>query len=221
MQASTELSVIIFNQKAMQELRLNHINQAFSLLEEALRLTISLNGSSDQSKLYGVTYNNIGILYQRMGNLPKGLHYLSKSLEFEQNNIEALSATLLNMSKLLSEQGSHKESLEVGLKCIRVLKNNFEASDECIRTLIVAYHNVGKEYEHLRIVSAALDCYLKGYHLALEHLGVSNLNTLKMHKAYVTLKKRKTGLGRTRSNSKSRKKVFSCLLYTSPSPRDS
>lgn len=95
------------------------------------------------------------------------LTYLDNALKIEKklNHFKDLADTHLNVCAILSELGNHSEALENVLTAIMLLQGDLlyipdiqEAEKlDIMSALIVAYHNLGVEYEHLKRVSNS-DC---------------------------------------------------------------
>ncbi|CAG9325072.1 unnamed protein product [Blepharisma stoltei] len=168
-----EVSAMNFNKLAMSYLREGELNLAFDLLKKAEGILL---GKEDQKsmKLLGTTWNNLGCFFKRSGELNKALLYLKNALELENDyptDSINIAGTHLNICAIYSQLGEHNKALEFSIEALDILNSCHDKNENLLETLMIAYHNVGTEYEYLNQKKNALNIYRKGYGLSLKYLG--------------------------------------------------
>jgi len=118
------------------------------------------------------TYNNLSCYFKKANNAKQAMYYLEKALQMQYNHLSSaddeafikvrgLADTHINLSAVLSQLGYHKSSLlhaKKGLLFIQdeLLHDNkdLHGSIKCEKwsLLILTFHNMGAEYEHLKMV---------------------------------------------------------------------
>jgi tetratricopeptide (TPR) repeat protein len=134
----------------------------------------------NRPKFLAITFNNFACFYRkyihpdiclpvtlcRKGKFRVSLNYLEQALRIEKNldDQKDLAETHLNICAILSKLGQHADALEHVLTAIMLIQDDIivHSDDEPKRLkekrsgLIVAYHNLGVEYEYLKRVSSVL-----------------------------------------------------------------
>lgn len=181
---SLDGKVLKLNKQAMDFLHNEEYEKSIKTLKECEKLLIDykLPKSND---LWGITYNNFGCLYKKVGNIKAALFYLTKASEMEiRTNYDAtnLASTHLNISAILSSVNNHEGSLIHALAALKTLQTFVSNSINYSVSIVIAYHSIGVENEHLRKYTEALAAYKKGWEVAEKELGPD-------HKLTETLKK--------------------------------
>jgi tetratricopeptide (TPR) repeat protein len=123
-------------------------------------------------------YNNLSCYYKKLNNNIEALKYLEKALQllytklirlddqnFNQTKaISSLADTHLNLSAVLSQSRNHQNALLHSKKALMLLQSEILSNQisplqkysERWCVLIIAYYNMGAEYEHLKMVSGYL-----------------------------------------------------------------
>lgn len=189
--------VLKYNKAAIDSLKLENYREALSILKVALNKLnapeTDLQNWPNRLRLLGITLNNFGCLYRNKGQLNVALLYLQKALAIEQetgHDSISTARTNLNICAILSQLNRHEAALQHAQQALNTLKAQYEMetgseaeeyANEDIQggqnlrlTLIVAYHNVAAELEHLNNVEEAIAMYDQADELAKNELDPSN-----------------------------------------------
>ena len=166
--------VINYNKLAMEQLQQDNYENSMSYLKQALMGIKVISEDPIKSKLMAITFNNLGCFFKRMTNYPEALKYLYKSVNLESklpNELATIAGAHLNICSILSQQGDHVKAIRHGLRSIFLLKSSYKQQPKLVPTMIIAYHNVGSEYQILGQQEDAQDCLKVGYRISFEQLG--------------------------------------------------
>lgn len=234
--------VISYNKLAMEQLQQDNYENSMSYLKQALMGIKVISEDLIKSKLMAITFNNLGCFFKRMTNYPEALKYLYKSISLESklpNELATIAGAHLNVCSILSQEGDHSKAIRHGLRSVFLLRSVYQDQPKLISTLVIAYHNVGTEYQLLGQMEDAQDCLKVGYKIAFEQLGPQHNLTSALKKTlnnvprrgksptyenYGKFKTPKTRLptvsAKSRSNSnESRKSIFRPYLADTSSSR--
>lgn len=178
-----ETSIVSFNQSAMESLHGKNFTAAKSLLHRSLEMLKVAEASESVFKLKSVTLNNLGILYKCMQDYEKALFYLSSALEIGKllkNDEQNKAGTHLNMCAIQAEINQHEKALQHAMMAVQIL---LRAGNEHSKSLIVAYHSAGIEYQLLGFPLKAVQCFERGYNIAIDTLGQYNQLTISLENA--------------------------------------
>ncbi|OMJ95100.1 hypothetical protein SteCoe_1641 [Stentor coeruleus] len=207
-QGKTEISIISHNKQAMECLRRQEFDLCFSYLTKAETLLSKISQTAQPNKLYGITLNNFACFYRRTNNLPTALNFLRKALEVlakPPTDIYHLGGTHLNICAILSQTNDHESALSHALIALNLFTNKYYEDPNIATTILVAYRNVGIEYEFLGQFSQALGIYNKALTLAVEKIGEFHPLTSSFRESLLSLSKNKTEM----LNSSLRGNIFS------------
>ena len=182
--------VISYNKLAMEQLQQENYENSMSYLKQALMGIKVILEDSIKSKLMAITFNNLGCFFKRMSNYPEALKYLYKSIELENklpNELSTIAGAYLNICSILSQQGDHTKAIRHGLRSIFLLKSVYKEQPKLIPTMVIAYHNVGAEYQVLGQIEDSLDCLRLGYKTSYENLGPQHNLTMSIKHTLETL----------------------------------
>ena len=185
--------VISYNKLAMEQLQQDNYENAMSYLKQALMGIKVITEDLIKSKLMAVTFNNLGCFFKRMSNYSEALKYLYKSVDLENkvpNEAATISGAHLNICSILSSQGDHIKAIRHGLRSIFLLKSVYRDQPKLVPTMIIAYHNVGTEYQLIGQMDDADDCFKVGLKLSTEQLGPQHSLSLTLKNALSGLKNR-------------------------------
>ena len=183
---SLDGKVLQMNKQAMDLLHREDYQKSLKILKETEKI-LNDHGYPQGNELWGITYNNFGCIYKRVGNFKAALFYLSKALEMEiKNSYDAtnLASTHLNISAILSSMGKHDNSLVHALAALKTLKSINVKSSNYIVSIVISYHSIGVENEHLRKYNEALAAYRMGWEIAEKELGPEHKLTLTLRKSF-------------------------------------
>lgn len=209
-----ENQILTCNKLSMEWLRKGNILKSEEYISKAQHLLTARMKSKQTYHLWAITYNNLGCIYKRKGELDKALKFLELGLEKEENfsrDVLNLAGIHLNISAIYSSMNSHDLSLKHALSAKKVLLSKPEKDQNIWVSLVIAYQSAGFEHERLGNQDSARDFYLKGWEIAQDHLGAFHTVTEKIKKNYQTLNK----VLKISGNRGSRSKTPS--LYTKPS----
>jgi tetratricopeptide (TPR) repeat protein len=185
--------VISYNKLAMEQLQQDDYESSMSYLKQALIGIKSVLEESLKSKLMAITFNNLGCLFKRTGNFAEALKYLYKSVNLEKS-LPTESATIagahLNICSILSQQNEHSKAIRHGLRSIFLLKSVYRDQPKHVPTLIIAYHNVGTEYQALGHMEDAEDCLRVGLKISQEYLGPQHNLTTTLRRSLMAVNRR-------------------------------
>ncbi len=136
-------------------------------------------------KLYGVEhastatlYNNIGLVYNELGDYDKALEYYLKSLAIDEKILGAEhpdTATLYNnIGGVYKDLGDYDKALEYYLKSLAIDEKVLGAEHPDTATL---YNNIGLVYNDLGDYDKALEYYLKSLAIVEKVLGAEHPDT--------------------------------------------
>ena len=209
-----ENQILTCNKLSMEWLRKGNIQKSEEYISKAQQMLTTRMKSKQTFHLWAITYNNLGCIYKRKGDLDKALKFLELGLEKEENfsrDVLNLAGIHLNISAIYSSMNSHDLSLKHALSAKKVLMSKPEKDQNIWVSLVIAHQSAGFEHERLGNKDSARDFYLKGWELAQDHLGAFHTVTEKIKKNYQTLNK----VLKISGNRGSRSKTPS--LYTKPS----
>jgi len=181
--------ILNYNKLGMDLLSKENYNNSIFYLNKALAKIPNLPSDDQKAKLLTITYNNIGCYFKRIGSHKKALEYLYKAAEmgkYRGVDLPNVVSSHLNICSILSETGDHEKALRHSTKAIFMLRdgrNDFQL----LKSLIIAYYKCGVEYRYLEHLQDAMDCFLRGYKLANEHLDYGNNLTISLKKSYEEL----------------------------------
>ncbi|OMJ84575.1 hypothetical protein SteCoe_14245 [Stentor coeruleus] len=166
-------TVLELNRNAMSLLKNNAFSDALILFKKAMKIIKLTKDCELKFKLLGINQNNLGCYFKRMQKPKTALKHLKKACENEKkadiDNVNR-AGTYLNICAILSALGKHKMALEESQKALDLLEKA-ESSPNLAATLVIAYHNIGVEYEFLRIFQKSLEFYSLAYETAIKELG--------------------------------------------------
>jgi len=191
--SEAELLVLKCNKVAMETLKQEKYREALSLLNKALEQLNApdkhLQNWPNRLSLLGITLNNFGCFYKKKGQPNVALFYLQKALNIEKTTNKDsinIAGTHLNICAILSQLNRHEAALQHAKQALEALKTQHEIetgseAEEYAReesqggenlrlTLIIAYHNVAAELEHLNSVDEAIEMYEKADEMARNEL---------------------------------------------------
>lgn len=183
---SLDGKVLRLNKQAMDFLHNEDFEKSLKILKECERILAEFK-LPKSSELWGITYNNFGCIYKKVGNLKAALFYLTKALEMElKTNYDAtnLASTHLNISAILSSVNKHEGSLMHALAALKTLQTFTSFSPNYTVSIVITYHSIGVENEHLRKYTEALAAYKKGWEVAEKELGPDHKLTETLRKSF-------------------------------------
>lgn len=173
------------NRSAMESLKSGDFSSAFSLLKEAeAHLHPSLPALW---KLQAITYNNLGCFFKKARDQANAMTYLQLALRIELDHPEDytnVAGTHLNLCAVCSMVGRHKPALRQAQRALQVLKAHFQRSPNLVTTMAIAYHNIGVEFEYLRLRKPASEAYYDGWDFASKELGPSHPLTSSLKRSF-------------------------------------
>jgi tetratricopeptide (TPR) repeat protein len=177
--------VLNYNKIAMDFLHEGSLDKALKHLISAEKM-LKDQKIRKNSSLWGITFNNLGCVYKKAENFKGALMYLKKALNTDiETGYDAtnIASSHLNISAILSILGDHEKSLFHALSSLKVLKSSILKNRNYITSIVISYHSIGLESEHLRKFSDAIEAYKTGWSIAEKHLGPDNKLTesLKMY----------------------------------------
>lgn len=187
-EGGVEALVLSCNKLAMDHLRVEQFDEAFSLLRRAEDMLKYPDDTPGKLRLLAITLNNLGCFYKRSTKPNVALRYLQQALEIEvktSNDRTNVAGTHLNICAIKSQLGKHESALQHAKQALYLLSaSGLELTPNSVTTLAIAYHNTGVEYEFLLELEEAAKAYLSGWDLAKQHLGVSHPLTHSLEKSY-------------------------------------
>lgn len=177
------------NYLAMTFLQTNDFETVNNLLRKAAVLT------DKHTDVRAVTFNNFGCFYRKKGKLRTALAYVRKAIQLEASlEVCVRSAdTHLNMCTILSELGKHQEALGHARTALKMLLMEMfgpegyasatgdEGGSETpklpadrVAVLVIAYHNLAVQLEHLKKYKKSLGSYEKAVKVCTTHLEESH-----------------------------------------------
>ncbi|CAG9321418.1 unnamed protein product [Blepharisma stoltei] len=179
-----DTTILKLNKLAVEHLRNDNYDLSLDLLKKA-EVLVNSSKSENLTKLKGITLNNLGCFYKRVGKFHPALHYFNKALEIEiesPNDLINYAGCHLNICAIRSQVGEHEKALSHAMKALNILNLHFETNPNLITSLAIAYHNAGIEFGYLNQPDEAMKFYKKGYDIAVAKLGKNNQITISLKK---------------------------------------
>lgn len=177
--------ILSHNRTAMEALKAGDFSSAFVLLKEAEAwLHPSLQSLW---KLQAITFNNLGCFFKKARDHANAMAYLQQALRIELDHPEDytnVAGTYLNLCAVCSMVGRHKQALRQAQRALQVLKAHFQRSPNLVTTMAIAYHNIGVEFEYLRLRKPASEAYYDGWDFASKELGPSHPLTSSLKRSF-------------------------------------
>lgn len=177
-----------YNKQSIVYIKSQKYQEAFQVLMKSLKLLESLKDTYTGYRLLSMTYSNFSALYKESGKLKESNKFLMKVIDVEKkfpgtklNTINAY----LGLCANYSIAGEHEIALRNGLTSMILLQKELPIPDINVPVLVIAYHNVGVEYEYLGRIQDAVDCYYKGWSLAKSRLGLTHSLTLSIKNSFL------------------------------------
>ncbi|OMJ87154.1 hypothetical protein SteCoe_11153 [Stentor coeruleus] len=190
-----EMKIMSHNRQAMDFLRQQEFDLCLSHLSKAESILTNSGKFDHLSKLYGITLNNFGCYYRRTGNLAIAQNFLRKALEILTKppiDVHQLGGTHLNICAIVSQTGNHESALSHALIALNLFTSKYLEDPSLLTTLLVAYHNVGIEYEYLAQYSQACGVFTKALDLAVDKLGEIHPLTISLKGSLASVYKKKS-----------------------------
>ena len=160
-----EENITSLNKQAVALLKKKNYSGSFSLLFKSLSILSSAPESITVFKLFSLTFSNLSAAYKETGKNAEAISCLLKLVDIEkripENKYNTVNA-YLNLCALYSANNDHELALRYGMTGLIILQKEFPLPERYVPNLIIAYHNVGVEYEFLNRIDDAIDCYKKG-----------------------------------------------------------
>ena len=157
------------NKKAMGLMSKGRKAEALTALQNCLGFLKSCSPSEEMLKLRATILNNLGCFYKDNQQPHIALKYLRKASKLEEIlNVSDLrtGSVYVNVCVTYSLLNKHSHALSAGLHAAKLIEHCAEEGPNKAASLILAWHNVAVEYEHLSKLSQALDFYNKAWSLA-------------------------------------------------------
>jgi len=115
-----------------------------------------------KSRNLGLTYNNVGVIYDFMGNLDSALYYYQKGYQFRKklNDLEGISASAGNLGLLYLNKGDFKLALDYLFEAKKIAEKIKDTS-----SMSSCYTNIGLAYDDQGNHRKALEYYSKSVYL--------------------------------------------------------
>ena len=177
-----------YNKQSTILIKSQKYQQAFQILMKCIKLLESIKETQLSYRLLSTTYSNFSALYKETGKLPESNKFLLKVIEIEKklptNKINSINA-YLSLCSNFSSLNDHEVALRYGLTGLMLLQKEFPLPEVLVPITVIAYHNVGVEYEYLSKVQDAVDSYYKGWTLAKTRLGLTHSLTLSIKNSFL------------------------------------
>lgn len=180
--------ILNYNRQATTLIKSLHYQPAFKLLSKALSILQTLPETTFKQKMLSLTYSNFSALYKELGRTKDAANCLMKVIDIEKtlssNKFNTINA-YLNLCAIYSGAKDHESAVKHGLTALILLQKETPLPDNYISTLVIAYHNVGVEYEYMKKINDSVDCYKKGWDLARGRLGLNHPLTISIKNSFV------------------------------------
>lgn len=190
-----EKSISNFHNSGMEMLRSRTYKKAQYYFSQALIVSKSLNNfNENKGTLIMISLINLGIYHKTLANLNESLRYFQEALLLDKSykpNINNMIAAHLHVSSIFSQLGNHESALRHAVKSLCLLKRHPSRSLEYCETMVLAYFNIGVEYEYLNEHKDSQECYIKGYSYAVAYLGKSHILTCQIKNQITEILKEK------------------------------
>jgi len=178
--------VMKLNKEAMKYYQNNWLSHSERSLQEACKILDKLEKTQQQQKLLAITSNNLGCLFKKFKKYHEAIEQFFKGLEIQKqlpHELINISNSHLNICAVYSLLGNHELAQRHALKALYLLRNNYREETPIITSLVIAYHNLGVEYEYLNLIPEAIDCLNKGIQLSEVKLGKTHSLTLSLRRS--------------------------------------
>lgn len=167
-----------------------HYEKAKELCLEHIKLCEELYGLG--SRDIALSYNNIGLVYEKQGDYAKSLDYFFKTLAIDEKILgteHPSTATVYNnIGAVYDDQGDYSKALEYHFKALEINEKVLGSEHSSTAT---CYNNVGLVYCNQDNYPKALEYYLKAIAIYEKELGAEHTSTATCYNnigfAYYTL----------------------------------
>ena len=167
----------------------NHdfFNDALRCSEEMLNIAEQIGDLNWQS----LALSNIGIIYNKMGNLSEALDWYEKSFQVEMQigkNFGSIATSLNNIGQIYLTEGEFDEAFERFERALKIAEHLVESSVESkhLKLNAVCLNNIGAFYQKKANYDEAIIWYRKALKIAEKSgdLSLKSLNLLNLGGAY-------------------------------------
>ena len=139
--------------------------KANEIVEKALLLTPSLIEETTLKATLGRSFNNMGFIYNRKGEIKKALEYHNKNTEIQREigDMREVARSLGAIGKILDAQGETRKALEHYRKSLRIRK---EIGDK--EGIAHSLHNIGFIYKSQGDLERALEYFTESIEIKEE-----------------------------------------------------
>ncbi|CAG9329005.1 unnamed protein product [Blepharisma stoltei] len=190
-----EDNIIELSKLASEQLRKKNFRHSLYYLNQALFTLKFFPSNSSKDKLRALVYNNLGCYLRKVGKESQAIAYFEKIIELSESSfieVENLASTYLNLCGILSERGNHEEAISYASKACSLLKVAQNKSN--IKTLAIAHHSLGLEYEHLSKHEEALESLNFGLKICSFNFGNNNPLTITIKNCIERVKRKAKNL---------------------------
>ena len=153
--------------------------EAVGFFERSLTIKAAKRGKGHSDT--GMTYNNLGLVYRDMGDLPKALEYLEyneKALTISEAKLEKkdpdTATTYNNLALVYHDMGDLPRALEYCEKALAIREKVLEKENPDLAT---TYNNLGRVYQDMGDLPKALKYYKKALAIRKKVLGKEHPHT--------------------------------------------
>lgn len=144
-------------------------------LEVNLRFIQFSEETNGQNETTARSYNNIGIVYRKLGDYDKALEYHNKALEIQKavfgENHPYTASSYVNIGAVYGNLGDNDKALEYNFKALEIFK---AVLGEKYPYIADSYNNIGVVYRNLGEYDKALEYYFKALEIYKAVLGESH-----------------------------------------------
>ena len=137
-----------------------------------IRLSEETNG---QNETTADAYNNIGVVYNDLGDYDKALEHHNKALEIQKDVLgekhRDTASSYNNIGCVYDNMGDYDKALEYHNKALEITK---EVLGEKHADTAISFYNIGNVYNRLGNYNEALEQFIKAFEIFEERLGESH-----------------------------------------------
>lgn len=149
--------VLSLNKKALESLKADKFKVCFDSLRRCEEILSRYMGQN-VSDLWGLTTNNLGCYYKRIGKPLMALRFLKKALKLEAQAPAKQAGIHLNISSIRSKLGEHQVALNHSLEAIRLSSQP--------NVLVMGHYSAAQQYFALGDGFRAISCCNKALSVA-------------------------------------------------------
>eukprot|EP01065_Artemidia_motanka_P024694 TRINITY_DN29591_c0_g1_i1.p1 TRINITY_DN29591_c0_g1~~TRINITY_DN29591_c0_g1_i1.p1 ORF type:complete len:471 (+),score=154.62 TRINITY_DN29591_c0_g1_i1:116-1528(+) len=141
-----ETQAAALNREAMRLCECGDYAGGRALLGEVRGMLPQLPSKKTRQRMESATFNNLGCLEKKVGDLDAAARHLERALRLEYQVSEPSPSTVLNLTAVLQAQGSYNKARDMARLCVELLQH--APGDHLAVVWVAAWHNLAVAQMH-------------------------------------------------------------------------